>query len=89
MTAEKYDLQDVLDAVMLAESEPSHEALLRWIKRYPRFSKELENYFVAWSEAEMRKHLPDPVEIDENSIIERAVKRTMAKLRNQERTRPG
>jgi hypothetical protein len=87
MMAEKYDLQDVLDAVMLAESEPSHEALLRWIKRYPRFSKELENYFVAWSDAEMRTHLPDPVEIDENSIIERAVKRTIAKLRNQERTR--
>jgi len=83
MTAEKYDLQDVLDAVMLAESEPSHDALLRWIKRYPRFSQELANYFVAWSEAEMRKHLPDSVEIDENAITERAVKRTMAKLRNQ------
>jgi hypothetical protein len=86
MTAEKYDLQDVLDAVMLAESEPSHEALLRWIKRYPRFSKELENFFVTWSESEMRKHLPDPVEIDENDITERAVRRTMAKLR-QQRTR--
>ena len=84
---EKYDFQDVLDALMLAESEPSHEALLRWIKRYPRFSKELENFFVSWSESEMRKHLPDPVEIDENDITERAVKGAMAKLRNEQRTR--
>ena len=87
MTAEKYDLQDVLDAVMLAESEPSHEALLRWIKRYPKFSKELENYFVAWSEGEMWKHLTDPVEIDDKSVTERAVKRTLAKLRRDERIR--
>ena len=62
MTAEKYDLQDVLDAVML-------------------------DYFVAWSEGEMWKHLTDPVEIDDKSITERAVKRTLAKLRRHERIR--
>ena len=69
MTAEKYDLQDVLDALMLAESEPSHEALLRWIRRYPKFSKELEDYFVAWSESELRKHLPDPAEFAKGANI--------------------
>ena len=87
MTTEKYDLQDVLDAVMLAESEPKYEAMVRWMKRYPKFSKELEKFFVAWSEAEMWKHLPDPVEIDDESITDRAVKRTLAKLRSHERLR--
>ena len=87
MTTEKYDLQDVFDAVMLAESQPSHEALLRWIKRYPKLKKELENFFVAWSEAEMRTHLPDAVEIDDEGITERAVKRVLAKQRGYERTR--
>ena len=87
MTTEKDDLQDVLDAVMLAESEPSHAALLRWMKRYPMFGKQLENFFVAWSEAEMWKHLPDPVNIDDEAISERAVKRTLAKRRAAERVR--
>ena len=81
MTTEKYDLEEVLDAVMLAESQPSHEALLRWIKRYPRFGKELEKFFVTWSEAEMRKHLPDAAGIDDEAIVERAVKRVLAKKR--------
>jgi len=87
MTTEKYDAQDVMDAVMLAESTPSYEALLRWIQRYPKFSKELENFFVAWSEVEMSKHFSDPVDIDEEAITERAVKRVLAKLRRHERTR--
>ena len=87
MMTGKYDLEDVLDAVILAESKPNHEALLRWMKRYPKFSKELENFFVAWSEAEMRKHLPDPVVTDGEAITERAVKRALAKLRRYERTR--
>jgi hypothetical protein len=65
---EKYDLQDVLDAVMLAEPRPDHEALLRWTKRYPKFGKQLENFFMAWSESEMRKHLPDPAETDDEAI---------------------
>ena len=85
MTTEKYDLQEVLDAVMLAESEPSHAALRRWIKRYPQFSKELERFFVSWSESEMWKHLPDSVEIDDQSIVERAVKRTLAKRNSRTR----
>ena len=85
MMTEKYDVQDVLDAVMLAESKPSYEALLRWIKRYPRFKKELESFFVAWSDAEMRMHLPDPVEIDDEEITERAVKRVLIRQRNHDR----
>jgi P2-related tail formation protein len=88
MTTEKYDLEDVLDAVMLAESQPSHEALLRWMKRYPKFGKQLENFFVAWSESEMRQHLSDTVEIDDEAITERAVKRVLAKLQRYERARP-
>jgi hypothetical protein len=87
MTTAKYDLQDVLDAVMLAEPEPSHEALVRWMKRYPGFGKELEKFFVSWSESEMWKHLSDSVEIDDEAITERAIKRTLAKQRNYERTR--
>ena len=87
MTTEKYDVQDVLDAVMLAESTPSYDALIRWIQRYPKFSKELENFFVAWSDVEISKHYSDPVDIDEAVITERAVKRVLAKLRRHQRTR--
>jgi hypothetical protein len=87
MTTEKYDLQDILDAVMLAEPRPSHEALVRWMKRYPKFRKELEKFFVSWSEADMWQHLPDSVEIDDEAITERAIKRTLAKRQHYERTR--
>ena len=69
--------------VMIAERKPSHEALVRWIKRYPGFRSELENFFVAWSEAEMAKYLPDTGAIDDEAITERAVKRVLAKLRTQ------
>src|SRR5262249_46999225 len=86
MTTGKDDLQDVLDEVMLAESQPSYEALLRWIKRCPKFKKELENFFVAWSEAEMRTYLPDAVEIDHEGIAERAVQRILTKQRLHQRT---
>jgi hypothetical protein len=82
MMTEKYDLQDVLDQLMLAEPQPTYDALLRWIQRYPRFKRDLENFFVAWSESEMRTHLPDTIEIDDEAILERAVKRVLAKKRN-------
>ena len=68
-------------------SKPSHEALVRWIKRYPRFRKELEAFFVNWSEAELAKRFPDTAEIDDEAITERAVKRTLAKLRSHNRVR--
>lgn len=87
MTTEPYDLQDVLDNVMLVEAQPNHGALLRWIKRYPQFAKELESFFATWSESEMWKNLPDPVEIDEEAINERVTKRILAKLRTHQRTR--
>jgi hypothetical protein len=83
MTSNKYDLEEVLDAVMVAERKPSYEALIRWIKRYPGFRKELENFFVAWSEAEMAKYQPDTGGMDDEAIAERAVKRVLAKLRTQ------
>ena len=83
MTSNKYDLEEVLDAVVVAERKPSHEVLVRWIKRYPGFRKELENFFVAWSEAEMAKYRPDTEGIDDEAITERAVKRVLAKLRTQ------
>lgn len=81
MTTEKYDLEELLDAVMLAESQPSYEALRRWMKRYPKFGKELEKFFVTWSGAEMRNHLPDTAEMDDEAIVDRAVRRVLAKKR--------
>lgn len=87
MTTEKFDVDEVLDAVMLAETEPSHKALVRWVKRYPQFRKDLEDFFVSWSESEMARNFPDGEEFDEDAVAERAVKRTLAKLRSQTRTR--
>lgn len=43
------DLDAVLFDLMLEEPLPTHEALCRWITRFPDLRAELEEFFVAWA----------------------------------------
>jgi hypothetical protein len=75
--------QDVLDALMLEEREPSHEALLRWSQRYPQYRQALKEFFATWA---IQNYRPDPEpDIDEESIVEEGVNRVMDTLRRQGR----
>jgi hypothetical protein len=73
MTGTPISLEDVLDAMMLEESEPSDAALVRWAKRYPQYSDELARYFATWSLQEILAKLPDPAAVNEESLIARGV----------------
>ncbi len=52
------DLDDVLDAVMFEEPEPSHAALVRWINRYPEHRDRLTSFFETW--AFVKEFDPEP-----------------------------
>lgn len=42
-------LEDVLDALMLEEPDPSYNALLRWSERYPEHRSALTSFFATWA----------------------------------------
>lgn len=88
MTASKPTLQDVFNQVMLEEPKPNKEALLRWQERYPKYSKELADFFMTWSLQEIRSHRPNPVTVDEDKLAAKGVSHALEILRKQGRILP-
>jgi len=88
MNHPQVDWEDVLNDVMLNESDPSHRALARWSKRYPQYKKDLADYFAAWAlqEAAAAAGRPQP-KIDEEKIVRQSVEYAMDILRRQGRIR--
>lgn len=58
-------LEEILDTILSEEQEPSHDALLRWCKRYPEHSEALTRFFATW--AVQKEEHGEPV-IDEARI---------------------
>lgn len=56
-------LDDVLFDLLIEEPRPSHEALVRWIARYPEFERDLIDFFVAWSLSEAMTGTPEDHEV--------------------------
>lgn len=56
-------LDDVLFDLLIEEPRPSHEALVRWIERYPEFERDLIDFFVAWSLSEAMTGTPEDHEV--------------------------
>jgi hypothetical protein len=46
-------LEAVLDEIMMTESQPSHEALVRWTTRYPEHRDALARFFATWAVQEV------------------------------------
>lgn len=46
---EALTIEDILDAVVLQESEPSYEALNRWCIRFPEHKEALSQFFATWA----------------------------------------
>ena len=82
---ERITLEDVLDELMLEESNPDYKTLLRWQKRYPKFRQELADFFVTWSVARHRPGNAPATEIDTEKLIQRGVEHAMQILRRQGR----
>jgi hypothetical protein len=77
---------DVLADLMMEESEPTYEALLRWQKRCPGYRERLADFFALW--AIQREPIDDLPEIDEDSIVEQTVQYAMQLLEKQGRIVP-
>jgi hypothetical protein len=90
MTDTNMSLEDVLDALMLEEQEPSYAALVRWSKRYPQYRDELTRYFATWSLQRLRAEdpEPDPVVVDEEKLVARTVDYALDLARRQGRLAP-
>lgn len=77
--------EEVLDQLMLEEDTPSHEALARWQKRYPRFRDSLAGFFATWA---IQEDFPSDVRIDEDRIVQEGVSQAMEIARQQGRLLP-
>src|SRR5579862_5978129 len=86
--AENLSFEDVLDDLMLEEETPSYEALVRWQERYPRYRKQLAEYFATWAIQEAHTAAPQQTHIDEEKIVKKGVEYGMEILRKQGRLLP-
>jgi hypothetical protein len=77
---ETVTLEDILDDLMLQESEPSHEALLRWCNQYPEHRKELASFFATWA---VQKEQVEHPAIDEAHVANRMVSHALNLLYRQ------
>lgn len=77
MNTQPFDLDDVLDSLMVEESKPSYAVLTRWIAKYPQLSKELADFFAVWA---IQAERSDEVDIDSERLSNLAVSHAMELL---------
>lgn len=70
MTRANVLLEDILDALMLEESEPSYAALTRWSERYPEHREAFAEFFATWA---VQAELPQETAVDESRLANLAV----------------
>jgi hypothetical protein len=88
MDEQNFDFDDVLDLLMLEEPEPHYQVLLRWQERFPKYKKELADFFATWAIQEhLAKVMPAP-QIDEERLVKQGVEYAMDILRRQGRIIP-
>lgn len=77
MNTQPFDLDDLLDSLMVEESKPSYAVLTRWIAKYPEYSKELADFFAVWA---IQAERSDKIEIDSERLSNLAVSHAMELL---------
>src|ERR1051325_4495587 len=82
---EKITFEDVVDELMLEESNSDYKTLVRWQKRYPQFRHQLADFFATWSVVGHRPKNAPETDIDEEKLIKRGVDHAMEILRRQGR----
>ena len=81
MRKTEFDLEDVLNAVMLEEKEPNYETLQRWCKRYPAYRASLARFFATWA---IQCELPVGDAVDDSQLANIGVSRALNILSQQE-----
>jgi len=83
--------QVVIDDVLLDETEPTYEALVRWQKLYPKWRDSLAEYFAEWALEKTQASEDDAdidAGIDEDAIVEKTMEYAMDTLARQGRLIP-
>lgn len=65
MSTPQMSLEELFDIVLLEESAPSYEALLKWCERYPEYRNELAKFFATWG---VQENMSQDAEIDEDRL---------------------
>jgi hypothetical protein len=82
----KVPIEDILDALMLEESEPTYEALVRWSERYPEHGEALANFFATWA---VQAELPQEVTVDEERLASISVSHALDILHRRNKPTSG
>lgn len=77
-------LEEILDQIMMEESDPSYEVLTRWIARYPEHRDALTRFFATWA---VQEATPEKVTVDEALAGQRMVSQAMNLLYQQKAAR--
>lgn len=77
---EQMTFDDILDEILLQETEPRYEALLRWYSQYPEYRDELTRFFAIWAETNEESERSI---IDEERVASRMVSHAMNLLHHQ------
>ncbi len=70
---ERERLEDVLDAFVASEGNPSSASLAEWIRRYPQYERELTEFAASWSLMKWLPPSPDAEEVDEETLVLRGM----------------
>ncbi len=73
-------LEELLDTIMLEESEPNYAALAKWSQRYPEHRDALASYFATWA---VQKEPRKAVAIDEDRVSQLVVSHALNLLHRQ------
>lgn len=63
-------LEEIFDAILLEEAEPTYAALTRWCERYPEHREALSEFFATWA---VQAELPQETTVDEERLANLAV----------------
>lgn len=74
MTDRTMLLEDVLDALMIEEREPTYAALMRWSARYPEHRDALARFFATWA---VQIERPEENSVDEDRIANLGVSQAL------------
>src|SRR5215471_704291 len=76
---------EVLELLVMQESSPDYDVLEKWQALYPRYRKELAQYFATWA---IQEDQTAPSVLDKERLAAEGKKRVMEMLRKQGRIVP-
>lgn len=70
---ERPPLEDVLDAFVASGAGPNSASLHEWIRRYPKYERDLTEFAASWSLMKWLPPSPDAEEVDEKTLVLRGM----------------